>query len=85
MHLRTFRKHSLTRNSSMMQNITHTKLKIGDKVLVESKKNDGRKGSELKINFKGGPYIITEDMGKGRFRLKDAQGKILKQQSIVTS
>lgn len=78
MHLQTFRKHSLTRSSSIMQNNAHTKLKIGDKVLVEFKKNDRRKSGKLEINFKGGPYTITEDMGKGRFHLKDAQGKILK-------
>ena len=57
---------------------THTKLKIGDMVLVESKKNDGRKGGKLEINFKGGPYTIAEDVGKGLFRLKDAKGKLLK-------
>lgn len=61
----------------MMHNNAHTKLKIGDKVLVESKKNDSRKDGKLEINFKGGPYTITEDMGKGWFCLKDAQGKIL--------
>ena len=53
---------------------THTKLKVGDKVLVESKKNEGQKGGKLEINFKGGRYTIAEDIGKGRFRLEDAQG-----------
>ena len=57
---------------------THTKLKVGDVVLVDCKKNDGRKGGKLEINFKGGPYTIAEDVGKGRFHLKDAQGNILK-------
>ena len=57
---------------------THTKLKTGDKVLVESKKNDGLKGGKLEINFKGGPYTIAEDIGKGRFRLKNVQGNMLK-------
>ena len=33
---------------------------------------------KLEINFKGGPYTIAEDVGKGRFRLKDAKGKTLK-------
>ena len=53
---------------------THTKLRIGDKVLVESKKNDGWKVGKLEINFKGGPYTIPEDIGKGRLSLEDAQG-----------
>ena len=30
---------------------TRTKLKVGDKVLVESKKNEGRKGGKLEIKF----------------------------------
>ena len=55
----------------MMQNIMHV-------VLVECKKNDGWKGGKLEINFKGGPYIIAEDVGKGQFRLKDIQGNALK-------
>lgn len=50
---------------------THTQLKIGYIVLVESEKND-------EVNFKGGPYTIADDVGKGRFRLKDGQSKILK-------
>ena len=37
---------------------TRTKLKVGDKVLVESKKNEGRKGGKLEIKFKCGPYTI---------------------------
>ena len=57
---------------------TCTKLKVSDVVLVECKKNDGRKGGKLEINFKGGPYTIAEDVGKGRLRLKDAQGNALK-------
>lgn len=57
---------------------TCTKLKVGDMVLVECKKNNGRKGGKLEINFKGGPYTIAEDVGKGQFRLKDAQGNALK-------
>ena len=39
---------------------THTKLKVGYKVLVESKKNEGQKGGKLEINFKGGPYTIAQ-------------------------
>ena len=72
MHLQTSRKHSLTRSSSMMQNVTHIlSWKIGDK-------NDGRKGGKVEINFKGSPYTIAEDIGKGLFHLKDAKGKLLK-------
>ena len=76
MHLQTSRKHRPIRNSSVDN--THTKLEVGDVVLVESKKNDGRKRGKLDINFKGGPYTIAEDVGKGQFCLKDAQGKVLK-------
>jgi len=36
------------------------------------------RGGKLEINFKGGPYTIAEDVGKGWFRLKDAQGNTLK-------
>ena len=39
--------------------------------------NEGRKGGKLDVQFKG-PYIIAEDLGKGRFRLKDEKGKLLK-------
>ena len=36
---------------------TNTHLKVGDKVLVENKRNDGRKGGKLDVRFPGGPYI----------------------------
>ena len=39
--------------------------------------NEGRKGGKLDVQFRG-PYIIAEDLGKGRFRLKDEKGKLLK-------
>ena len=48
---------------------THTKLKIGDKVLIESKKNEGRKGGKLEITFNGALYTIAEDVGKDDFIL----------------
>lgn len=40
-------------------------------------KNEGRKGGKLDIQFLG-PYVISEDLGKGRFRLKDEKGVVLK-------
>ena len=58
---------------------TNTHLKVGDKVLVENKRNDGRKGGKLDVRFPGGPYEITEDLGKGRFRLRGSDGLIRKQ------
>ena len=57
---------------------TNTNIKVGDKVLVQAMKNQGRKGGKLEPLFPGGPYIIEEDLGKGRFRLKDLNGKLLK-------
>ena len=58
---------------------TNTHLKVGNKVLVENKRNDGRKGGKLDKRFPGGPYEVIEDMGKGRFRLRGPDGKIRKQ------
>ena len=57
---------------------TNTTIKVGDRVLVKSMKNVGRKGGKLEPLFPGGPYEVAEDLGKGRFRLKDADGKVLK-------
>ena len=57
---------------------TNTKLKVGDMVLVKDMKNEGRKGGKLNQLFPGGPYTITEDLGKGRYRLKDEKGELLK-------
>ena len=56
---------------------TNTKVNVGDKVLVRSMKNEGRKGGKLEPLFPGGPYVIAEDLGKGQFRLKDLNGKLL--------
>ena len=50
---------------------TNTKVNVGDKVLVQAMKNQGQKGGKLEPLFPGGPYVIEEDLGKGRFRLKD--------------
>ena len=57
---------------------TNTSLKVGDKVLVQSMKNESQKGGSWEPLFPGGPYVISEDLGKGRFRLKDLKGKLLK-------
>ena len=58
---------------------TNTHLKVGDKVLVKKKRNDGRKGGKLDVGFPGGPYEIIEDLGKGQFRLQGSDGLIRKQ------
>ena len=58
---------------------TKTKLKVGDKVLVKSMKNEGRKGGKLKPQFQGGPYNFSEDLGMGRYRLKNTADKVLQQ------
>ena len=58
---------------------TNTHLKVGDKVLVENKQNDGRKGGKLDVRFPGGPYQIIEDLSKGRFHLWGSDGLIRNQ------
>ena len=57
---------------------TKTLVKVGDQVLVKSMKNEGRKGGKLEPQFPGGPYIVAQDLGKGRYRLKDSAGQLLK-------
>lgn len=57
---------------------TNTTLKIGDKVLKENSKNKHRMGGKLDKRWTG-PFIISEDLEKGRFRLKTLAGKTLKQ------
>lgn len=47
-------------------------------MLVKSMKNEGRKGGKLEPQFPGGPYIVAKDLGKGRYQLKDIDGRILK-------
>ena len=37
------------------------------------------KGGKLEPQFQGGPYIISEDLGKGRYRLESEDGKVLQQ------
>ena len=56
---------------------SRTTLKVGDKVLVQEMKNDGRKGEKLDVQFRG-PYSIVETLGKGRFCLQDQSGATLK-------
>ena len=57
---------------------TNTTLKVGDKVLKENSRNQHRMGGKLDNRWTG-PFIIHEDLGKGRFRLKTSAGKPLKQ------
>ena len=57
---------------------TNTMLKVGDKVLKENSRNQHRMGGKLDNRWTG-PFIIHDDLGKGRFRLKTSAGKPLKQ------
>ena len=57
---------------------TNTTLNIGDKVLKENSRNQHRMGGKLDNRWTG-PFIINEDLGKGRFRLKTVGGNPLKQ------
>ena len=52
-------------------------LQVGDKVLAKNMKNEGRKGGKLDVQFRG-PFTVVEDIGKGRYKLKDEKGKVLK-------
>ena len=45
---------------------------------MKDMKNEGRKGGKLDQLFPGGPYTIAEDLGKGRYRLKDGKGDLMK-------
>ena len=51
-------------------------MQVDDKVLVQEMKNESRKGGKLDLQFRG-PYMIAEDLGKGRYKLKDGNGKVL--------
>ena len=57
---------------------TNTTLNVGDKVLKENSQNKHRMGGKLDNRWTG-PFIIHEDLGKGRFRVKTSAGKPLKQ------
>lgn len=43
---------------------------VGEKVLLQEMKTKGWKGGKLDVQFKR-PYVIAEDMGKGRCRVQD--------------
>ena len=32
----------------------------------------------MMLNYAGGPYVITEDLGKGRYRLQNEDGVVQK-------
>ena len=51
-------------------------LQVDDKVLVQEMKNESRKGGKLDLQFRG-PYTIAEDLGKGKYKWKDGNGKVL--------
>lgn len=57
---------------------SRTFVRVGDKVLVKFMRNEGRKGGKLEPQFPGGPYTVAEELGKGRYRLKDVDGRLLK-------
>ena len=48
---------------------TNTTLNVGDKVLKENSRNKHCMGGKLDNRWTG-PFIIHEDLGKGRFRVK---------------
>jgi hypothetical protein len=45
---------------------------------VYNSRKDTRKGGKLDYNWNG-PYEITEQMSKGRYKLKNKNGVVLKQ------
>ncbi len=58
---------------------TNTNIKVGDEVLVKNMKNATRVGGKLDIRWTG-PYKVTEDAGKMRYKLKRKKtGRALKQ------
>ncbi len=52
-------------------------LSVGTSVLLENSAQKGRKGGKLQELFRGN-YTISENLGKGLYRLKNDDGKILK-------
>ncbi len=52
-------------------------LSVGTSVLLENLAQKGRKGGKLQELFRGN-YTISENLGKGLYRLKNDYGKILK-------
>ena len=57
---------------------TNSVFKVGNKVFKSNARNSLRMGGKLKKPWLG-PYIITQDLGKGRYCLKTLEGKPLKQ------
>ncbi len=52
--------------------------KVGDKVWVYNSRKDTRQGGKLEWNWKG-PFEIVEQTTRGTYRLKNMNGKVLKQ------
>ncbi len=61
-----------------MKKNAHKSFTIGSRVLLKNNKNCHRMGGQLDVKWTG-PYIVTEDVGKGRVRLQNmSSGVILK-------
>ena len=77
-HMQILRKSRLARRNNMRPSTTPTpcRIAVGDKVLVRLMKNESRKGGKIEPQFTG-PYTVAEDIGKGRYHLKDNKGKLL--------
>jgi hypothetical protein len=54
-----------------------TIFRIGEKVLLKESKKDKQWTGKLSQNWKG-PYYIHEVYGKGAYRIKTVEGKIIK-------
>jgi len=54
-----------------------TKLKIGDKVLLKDAAKEKQWSGKLAPKWKG-PYYIHEEIGKGAYKLRTLDGKVLK-------
>jgi hypothetical protein len=54
-----------------------TKFKIGEKVLLKESYKENQKSGKLSQNWKG-PYYIHEVIGKGAYKIKTIDRKILK-------
>ena len=66
------RKRRLTRNSNMMPNTTLTlRSKLATRSLCRQWRTKGGRVESSSPFFPDGPYIVGEDLGKGRFWLKD--------------
>ena len=54
-----------------------TELKIGDKVLLKDAAKEKQWSGKLAPKWKG-PYYIHEEIGKGAYKLRTLDGKVLK-------